>query len=276
MPKHVVSTAMLHCNLGSDDAPLIGSGAGRLNIESKSAARIDDHVPGVNIFPFGKCTMTGGPCLPITPLPWTPGASVCMAGVAALPANATLMCMLGGVIRVIDPGQHSVDLDMLRKQYERNEPTHWTDEREAAVLALIENALKNNNSNVEAAFKELRDLRQKPEHYYDSNLAIAADYLRARMDAKRYGSDVMNRKIDAYLWAKRHTGVPKEGPGPISPPSSLEEKYMKKGVEDADDKPSVVKGALHQADDVIEGGLEKVKDVVTDAPIIPPVSIPHL
>lgn len=56
MSKHVVSTAMLKCGFGSALAPLVSASLDAL-VGLKPAATVNDHVPGVNIFPFGTCAV---------------------------------------------------------------------------------------------------------------------------------------------------------------------------------------------------------------------------
>lgn len=87
------------------------------------AANIMDHIPMVNIMPFGVCSspanptvaaataaklgvMTPMPCIPATPAPWVPGApTVLLANMPALNNTSKLMCTWGGVIQVVTPGQ---------------------------------------------------------------------------------------------------------------------------------------------------------------------------
>jgi hypothetical protein len=87
------------------------------------AANIMDHLPMVNIMPFGMCTtpsnpavagataaalgvLTPMPCVPVTTAPWVPGAvTVLLGGNPALDNTCTLTCTWGGVITVVDPGQ---------------------------------------------------------------------------------------------------------------------------------------------------------------------------
>ena len=113
-----------------------------------------------------------------------------------------------------------------------SEPSRWTPQNEAQVKADIQGALNRHHGNIEQAFADLRDQRQQPQNYYDSNLAIAADYLRARWDVQRHGTVAEAAAVETYLLAKRTVGVPQEGPGPVSPYSDLEAKYMRKGVAD--------------------------------------------
>lgn len=108
----------------------------------------------------------------------------------------------------------------------------FTPEDEAEVQRLIAEALARHDGDVALAFVDLRDQRQRPENFFDSNLAIAADYLRARLEVRRNGPFVARDEVEAYLLLKRTVGVPQEGPGPVSPFSELQAKYMRKGVED--------------------------------------------
>jgi hypothetical protein len=114
----------------------------------------------------------------------------------------------------------------------------WTTPDESQVKQLINQALADNGGDVSKAFAELRDRRQQPANYYDSNLAIAADYLRARWETQRCGPGVAEAEVDGYLALKQTTGVPQEGPGPVSPYTSLEDKYMHQGVQDEANKMS--------------------------------------
>lgn len=235
MPSIVVSTATLRCKHGSAPAPLVCSGIAQVEIVFKPAATVDDYRPGQNIFPFGICSITGGSCVPVTSSPWTPGSSVFIGGLAALRADATLSCGVAGVervIRVVDAGQHSVNIHALETQFMHNIPTDWTTENRRQVEIYIQYAIELVGGDVESAFAVLRDLRQRPENYYDSNLAIAADYLRARWDTRRWGPDVERLHVRGYMFLKRHGRAPKGGPGPVSPPSTLQEEYMRRGIRD--------------------------------------------
>jgi hypothetical protein len=126
----------------------------------------------------------------------------------------------------------NVSLETLLAMPKQSDGQQWTPEDEGQVQACIRDALARHGGNVADAFADLRDLRQKPENYYDSNMAIAADYLRARWDVQRHGTVAEEVSVGAYLALKRAGGVPQEGPGPVSPYSDLEAKYMWKGVDD--------------------------------------------
>jgi hypothetical protein len=87
------------------------------------AANIMDHVPMMNIMPFGMCmspanpvvaaataaalgVLTPMPCIPATTAPWVPGAAtVLLANMPALDNVSQLMCMYGGVITFTEAGQ---------------------------------------------------------------------------------------------------------------------------------------------------------------------------
>ena len=89
----------------------------------KIAANIMDHVPMMNIPPFGMCmspsnpmvaaataaalgVLTPMPCVPATPAPWVPGApTVMLCNFPALNNTSTLNCIWGGVIIFVNPGQ---------------------------------------------------------------------------------------------------------------------------------------------------------------------------
>ena len=87
------------------------------------AANILDHIPILNIPPFGMCqsptnpmvvaataaamgVLTPVPCIPVTPAPWLPGApTVLLCNAPALNNTSSLNCILGGVIMFNSAGQ---------------------------------------------------------------------------------------------------------------------------------------------------------------------------
>lgn len=89
-------------------------------------ANIMDYKPMVNILPFGMCqspanptvaaataaamgVLTPMPCVPATMALWLPGAPTVLIGnMPALDNTSKLMCMWGGVIQVVNPGQTTV------------------------------------------------------------------------------------------------------------------------------------------------------------------------
>jgi len=108
----------------------------------------------------------------------------------------------------------------------------WTPATEAGIKSLIAKALSLYHGNVSEAFAYVRDQREKPSNFYNSNMAIADDYLRSRWDAETCGPAVALGEVNAYMTLKQHGLVPKSGPGPVSPYSPLELQFMKQGVWD--------------------------------------------
>jgi len=126
MPLQVVSGAMLQCSFGAAPSTLQAISASRVIASSVPAASIQDHIPLANIQPFGLCTslanptvasataaamgvLTPMPCVPATPAPWLPGApTVLISGMPALDNTCRLMCLWGGMIQIVNPGQTSV------------------------------------------------------------------------------------------------------------------------------------------------------------------------
>jgi len=91
-------------------------------------ANIMDHIPMVNIMPFGMCTslanptvaaataaalgvLTPMPCIPNTPAPCIAGAPTVMLGNSpALDNISQLICTWAGVITFIDAGEVTVNI----------------------------------------------------------------------------------------------------------------------------------------------------------------------
>ncbi|EGV30355.1 hypothetical protein ThidrDRAFT_2829 [Thiorhodococcus drewsii AZ1] len=123
MSMHVCSGAVLQCSFGVAPSTLTVLPLNRMLTSSMPAANIMDHVPMVNIMPFGMCScpanptvaaataaamgvLTPMPCVPVTAAPWTPGSpTVLLGGMPALNDSSKLMCTWGGVISVVMPGQ---------------------------------------------------------------------------------------------------------------------------------------------------------------------------
>lgn len=123
MSCHVCSGAMLMCTFGVAPSPLTVLPVNRTLTQSMPAATIMDHVPIVNIAPFGVCTslanptvaaatsaalgvLTPMPCIPNTPAPWAPGSPTVLEGnMPVLNNTSKLMCLWAGVISVTYPGQ---------------------------------------------------------------------------------------------------------------------------------------------------------------------------
>ena len=123
MSQQVVTGALIKCAFGVAPSaltvpPVSGVLAGNL-----PAATIMDHIPMVNIMPFGMCSapsnpavisataaalgvFTPMPCVPVTPGPWAPGSPTVLVGnKPALNNTSKCMCTWGGVISVVQAGQ---------------------------------------------------------------------------------------------------------------------------------------------------------------------------
>ena len=114
--------AMMNCTMGLAPSSLVPTPKPVLT-SNMVAANILDHVPMLNIMPFGMCTslanptvaaataaafgvLTPMPCVPATPAPWVPGApTVLLAGAPALNNSSKLICIWGGTISFMTPGQ---------------------------------------------------------------------------------------------------------------------------------------------------------------------------
>ena len=123
MPNHVCMGANLMCTMGMAPSSLVVL---PLNMQMTSmvpAANIMDHIPFVNILPFGMCmspsnpavaaataaamgVLTPMPCTPMTAAPWAPGSpTVMLANQPALNMSSKLVCSFGGSISVVYEGQ---------------------------------------------------------------------------------------------------------------------------------------------------------------------------
>lgn len=120
----VCSGATLQCSFGVAPSVLNVLPVNRTLTGGMPAANLQDHIPLLNILPFGLCSslanptvaaataaalgvLTPMPCVPATATPWIPGGppTVLLGGMPALDANGTLMCTWAGVIKVVFPGQ---------------------------------------------------------------------------------------------------------------------------------------------------------------------------
>lgn len=123
MPLQVVAGAQLSCSFGTSPASLSVPPVNRVDASQQNSATIQDHVPMLNIPPFGMCqcpanpevaaataaalgVLTPQPCIPATASPWTPGApTVLINEQPALDDSSICLCMWGGVISITDAGQ---------------------------------------------------------------------------------------------------------------------------------------------------------------------------
>lgn len=123
MPMQVCLGATLKCSFGVAPSQLVVLPLNRVMTNNVPAANIMDHVPMLNIMPFGMCTsmanpvvasataaamgvLTPMPCIPATATPWVPGVPTVLIGnMPAVDNTCTLNCMWAGVITVVNPGQ---------------------------------------------------------------------------------------------------------------------------------------------------------------------------
>ena len=126
MPMQVCMGAMMMCTFGAAPSSLVVLPTNRVLTNQVPDANIMDHIPMVNIMPFGVCmspsnptvaaataaalgVLTPQPCVPATPTPWVPGAVTdLIANMPALDNVSKLMCIWGGVISFVTPGEFTV------------------------------------------------------------------------------------------------------------------------------------------------------------------------
>jgi hypothetical protein len=118
-----IMSAQLMCTMGLAPSVLSVLPVNRTTINGQFAANIMDHVPMVNIMPFGMCispanptvaaataaalgVLTPMPCIPATSSPWVPGApTVLLGNQPMLDSTSKCMCNWTGVISIVFPGQ---------------------------------------------------------------------------------------------------------------------------------------------------------------------------
>jgi len=128
MSQQVTNGALLSCSFGVAPSTLTVLPKNRVNASNLPAATIMDHIPNVNILPFGMCitptnpqvaaataaalgVLTPQPCIPVTTSPWIPGSpTVKIGSQPALNNTCQLMCMWTGVITISSAGQQTVNI----------------------------------------------------------------------------------------------------------------------------------------------------------------------
>jgi hypothetical protein len=129
MPLQVCMGAKMMCSMGMAPSQLVVLPPPKNTMTNQVPdANIMDHIPMVNIMPFGMCispanptvaaataaalgVLTPMPCIPNTPAPWVAGAPTVILGNApALDNISTLTCTWTGVITFIDAGELTVNI----------------------------------------------------------------------------------------------------------------------------------------------------------------------
>ncbi len=126
MGQLVVNGAQLLCTMGAAPSAMVVLPVARSMGVTQPAASIMDNKPMLNIPPFGMCmslsnptvasatsaalgVLTPMPCTPNVVAPWAPGSpTVMVGGNPALNNTSKAMCMFGGAISVVVPGQFTV------------------------------------------------------------------------------------------------------------------------------------------------------------------------
>jgi hypothetical protein len=128
MPLQVCMGANMMCSFGVAPSSLVVLPLNKVFTGEVPDANIMDHIPMVNIMPFGMCSspsnptvaaattaalgvLTPMPCIPATPSPWTPGApTVLLGNQPTLDNTSMLMCTWGGQITFEDAGETTVEV----------------------------------------------------------------------------------------------------------------------------------------------------------------------
>jgi hypothetical protein len=118
--------AMMQCTFGMAPSTLIVLPTNMVLTNQMPDANIMDHIPMVNIMPFGMCqslanpmvaaataaalgVLTPMPCIPNTPAPWVPGGPTVLLGkMPTLDNVSQLMCLWAGVITFTNAGEETV------------------------------------------------------------------------------------------------------------------------------------------------------------------------
>ena len=122
MATHISACAVCMCTFGMAPSTVMILPVNKV-IATTPAGNILDNKPLLNVMPFGLCTslatptvaaataaalgvLTPMPCVPMTVAPWIPGVPQVLVGpMPALDLKSKLICMWGGMINVMVPGQ---------------------------------------------------------------------------------------------------------------------------------------------------------------------------
>ncbi len=128
MPLQVCMGASMMCSFGMAPSSLIVLPTNRVMTNNVPDANIMDHIPIVNVPPFGMCfaptnpafiaatsaalgVPTPVPCLPVLPTPWVTGAPTVLLGyMPTLDNTHILNCTWLGIITFVTPGEFTVNV----------------------------------------------------------------------------------------------------------------------------------------------------------------------
>jgi hypothetical protein len=128
MALQVCMGASMMCSFGAAPSSLVVLPKNKTFTNEVPDANIMDHIPMVNIMPFGMCSsianpevasataaalgvLTPMPCVPNTPAPWVPGApTVLLGNMPTLDNTSQLMCLWAGVITFETAGEVTVQV----------------------------------------------------------------------------------------------------------------------------------------------------------------------
>ena len=132
--SYVCSGAMMQCTMGSSPAALTVLPIRTVFLAGQPQANISDHIPMVNLAPFGVCrslafpataaataaalgVLTPMPCIHNTPAPWFVGKiDTLIQGQPALLKSCKCQCMWGGTISLITDGQMGEGTQYVQKE----------------------------------------------------------------------------------------------------------------------------------------------------------------
>jgi hypothetical protein len=128
MPLQVCMGAMMKCSMGLAPSKLVVLPKNMVFTNNMPDANIMDHIPMMNIMPFGMCqspanptvaaataaalgVLTPMPCIPLTTSPWVTGTPTVMLGnQPSLDNTHMLMCQWAGIITFVDAGEVTVNI----------------------------------------------------------------------------------------------------------------------------------------------------------------------
>ncbi len=127
MGQQVCMGAQMQCSFGNAPCSLVVLPTNRVTTSNMPVANIMDHIPMINILPFGMCSslansavaaattaalgvLTPMPCIPVIPAPWTSGNPTVIIGNFPIINNTSqCFCAFGGVISFTNAGQQTVE-----------------------------------------------------------------------------------------------------------------------------------------------------------------------